>query len=344
MRGRLILGLSRVLRFSRPLNFRRAFSNGVPVDGFRSPSSTAPRYMVQVDARSIRSLVMSPSPVVLFCYSSAKPETMEALKTLEELCNRGQGRLQVGLLDTARDVQLAAALGIHELPVLGAYARGQALGTISGPMSKNDVGQFIQQLDLGFSALSEADLVRDKLEYAKSQTHSGNIPEAAKIYSEVLELKPSPEIQNVDEFKALSMAGLAECALAEGSADVAKSLVEDLKAKYPSFLGLEDIASVVLKISLADLKADSPFKSIEELQEKVAGDPGDLQAKYFYAIELLLKGRFDQAIEMILGILKKDKNWNEGAAKNLLLNTFNALGPDSPVSKKGRRRLANILF
>ena len=83
---------------------------------------------------------------------------------------------------------------------------------------------------------------------------------------------------------------------------------------------------------------------LAELEARVTADPADHQARFDYATALHAGGRVEEAIDQLLESFRRDRDWNEGAAKAQLLTIFDALPPTDPLVQKGRRRLSSLIF
>ena len=83
---------------------------------------------------------------------------------------------------------------------------------------------------------------------------------------------------------------------------------------------------------------------LDALQAKVDADPDDQPARLDYAQALHAAGRVEDAIDILLDSFRRDRDWNEGAAKAQLLTIFDSLKPNDPLVQKGRRRLSSLIF
>ena len=83
---------------------------------------------------------------------------------------------------------------------------------------------------------------------------------------------------------------------------------------------------------------------MDELAAKVEADPDDHQARFDYAQALHAKGRTEEAVDQLLELFRRDREWNEGAARTQLVTIFEALPAKDPVALKGRRRLSSMIF
>ena len=81
-----------------------------------------------------------------------------------------------------------------------------------------------------------------------------------------------------------------------------------------------------------------------ELRARLEADPADHQARYDLAIALLGQRQTEDAVAELLELFRRDREWNDGAAKTQLFKIFESLGDKDPVALKGRRRLSSMIF
>jgi len=135
------------------------------------------------------------------------------------------------------------------------------------------------------------------------------------------------------------LSGLARAHVALGDHERARAVLETApedKRDDPA------LAGVYAQLELADTAEDAG--EVAELAAKVDADPDDLQARYDLAVAQVAAGRSEEAIDTLLELFVKDREWNDGAAKQQLFKLFEALGPKNAAAQKGRRRLSSMIF
>ena len=150
------------------------------------------------------------------------------------------------------------------------------------------------------------------------------------MYSRILEL---------DGANAAALVGLARAAIALGQPDQARQMLGQLPddmAKDP------DVVAARAALALIDELGETGDP--DALQGGVEADPGDLQTRYDLACALYARGRAEEAIEALIESIRRDREWEDGKARKLLLKIFDALGPGHPLTQKGRRGLSSVLF
>jgi putative thioredoxin len=133
--------------------------------------------------------------------------------------------------------------------------------------------------------------------------------------------------------------GMARVYLAAGETEQAQAVLDTLKEPQPKN---EDYVSLVAALKLASEAAE--LSAIADLQQKIERDPDDHQSRYELAIALNAEGRRTEAAEQLAALIKRDRTWNEEAARKKLLDFFEAWGFKDPATIKGRRLLSALLF
>ena len=83
---------------------------------------------------------------------------------------------------------------------------------------------------------------------------------------------------------------------------------------------------------------------LDLLLAAVDADPGNAQARFDLALAMHAAGQVEAAVDQLLDLFRRDRDWNDGAAKAQLMTIFDALKPTDPIVLKGRRRLSSMIF
>jgi putative thioredoxin len=171
---------------------------------------------------------------------------------------------------------------------------------------------------------------KDLLKAADAALIAGNAAEAADIYAQILAQ---------DSGDVAALAGLARCYVASGNIEQAKktlAMVPEAKSNDAA------VAAARAALELAEqAKAVGPA---DELEKKVAADPLDHQARFDLAAALNAKGQRAEAVDHLLAIVKRDRKWNDDAARKQLVQFFEAWGFADPAAVEGRKKLSTVLF
>jgi putative thioredoxin len=198
-----------------------------------------------------------------------------------------------------------------------------------GAVPESQVTAFIEKLTAGMPAPGEPNIA-EILKEAEAVLAEGDPATAAQIYAEVLA---------VDATNIPALAGLAKCYMATGAVEQAKqtlAIVPEAKRDDPA------VKAVQAAIDLAEQA--SSLGPVTELEQKVAANPLDHQARFDLATALNASGNRAEATNQLLEIVRRDRKWNEDGARKQLVQFFEAWGPTDEATVNGRRKLSSILF
>ena len=105
-----------------------------------------------------------------------------------------------------------------------------------------------------------------------------------------------------------------------------------------------DAAVAAVRAALEVAEQASSVGPIGELEQKVAANPLDHQARFDLAVALNAKGKRPEAVDNLMAIVKRDRKWNEDGARKQLVQFFEAWGPTDEATIAGRKRLSSVLF
>lgn len=245
---------------------------------------------------------------------------------LEKVVASYAGKVRLVKIDTDAHPAIAGQLRIQSLPTVYAFRDGRPLDGFMGAQPESAVRQFIDRL-LGDDA--EADLA-SVIEAAEAALEAGDLQSAAEAFAVVLQ----EDQQNVQ-----AIAGLARCYLKSG--DTARA-EQTLSLVPPDKQTSAAVQSVKAALDLAKLAGQSDNSA--ELETILEANPSDHQARFDLAIALAARGKKELALDHLLEIVRRDRNWNDQAARKQLVQLFDAWGPKDEFTLDGRRRLSSILF
>lgn len=245
---------------------------------------------------------------------------------LEKAVRAAKGKVRLVKMNIDDHPQIPGQLGIQSIPAVIAFKNGQPLDGFMGALPESQVTAFIERV-AGPSGPSDAE---QALEAAAEALAAKDYPGAAGLYSAVLQAEP-------DNLAALG--GLVRCFVALGELEQARGLLVGLTAeeeKDPA------VASARAALELAE-QAES-LGQPSDLMRRLERDPNDLQARFDLAVALNARGDRPGAVEQLIEIVRRDRTWNEEAARKQLLQLFEAWGAKDPAAIKGRQRLSSLLF
>lgn len=253
--------------------------------------------------------------------------------TIEKVVKEAKGAVKLVKINIDQNQMLAQQLRIQSIPAVYAFFGGRPVDGFMGAVPESQVKQFVDRLVQavgGAAGEGGGNEIAELLEHAKAATAQNDFELAARIYSEVLGVEPT---------NIAALAGMARYQVQIGDLDQAKALLEQIPAKDRT--GAE-VAAVQAAIDLAEKAKEAG--PIGDLKAKASADPKDFQARLDLALAYWAGDQKQEAIDELLAMIKLDRNWNEGAARQQLLKFFEALGFTDPLAVDGRKRLSSILF
>ncbi len=250
---------------------------------------------------------------------------------LEKVVKAASGKVRLVKVNTDEHPAVAQQLRVQSIPAVFGFAGGRPVDAFMGAQPESQVKAFVDRLIKAGGGTAGPSPVEQALGQAAAALESGDAATAGAIYQQILQHVP-------DEVRA--MAGLAKCHLQSGRLDDARTALDAVPADKQADA---DVAAVRSAIELA---ADTAgiAEDDEALRARLAADPADHQARYDLALALYGAGDVTGAIDALLEIIRRDRQWNEEAARKRLLKIFDALGPTDPVTVESRRKLSSILF
>jgi putative thioredoxin len=280
-------------------------------------------------------VVDSTKPIVVeVSVTNMPPAVQQASEVLERIIKSYKGAIRLGRVNLEKQQNLAQYFKVTHVPTYFVILQGKILGRpLVGPQSETTFRKYISVcFEEQFSAT-----VNQMLTNADKFLENGDIPQAAQIYSQILSQQTFVFVH------AQALAGLILCALKEKNLETAQGLTETLKSSYPESLEQPRVKQALSQVELESIQGTSDV-DVEALKNKIKENPKDLQSRYELGLYYQKRGQYQNAIDENLNIIKIDKEWNDRAAKAMLIKIFDSLGPEHPTTLAGRRRLNNIWF
>jgi putative thioredoxin len=248
---------------------------------------------------------------------------------LEKAVRAAKGKVKLVKMNIDDHPAIPGQMGIQSIPAVIAFVNGQPADGFMGAVPESQVTAFIDKLTQGMPGTDEPNIA-EILKEAETLLAEGDAANAAAVYAEVLAL---------DATNIAALAGLAKCYMATGAIEQAKQTL----AMVPESKR-EDAAVKAVQASIDLAEQAKALGPITELEQKVAANPLDHQARFDLATALNAQGNRAEATNQLLEIVKRDRKWNEDGARKQLINFFEAWGPADEATVEGRKRLSAILF
>jgi len=235
-------------------------------------------------------------------------------------------------VDVDKDKVIAAQFQIRSVPTVYAIYKGQPVADLTSYRSEGQIKRALDQL-IGQLGIAGAEQAREAeieplIAMAEQVLADGDAPRAENVFRQILEVAPDhPEV----------VGGLARALLAQGGRDEAASLLDAL----PEAAANEP--AITRARAALDLAATPPADT-GELEARLAANPEDHEARFELAGGLAAAGNRDGAADALLEIIRRDRSWNEGAARTRFLQLLEATGLEDSWARAQRRRLSALLF
>lgn len=264
-------------------------------------------------------------PVIVDFWAPWCEPCKQLTPVLEKLVTEYGGQVKLVKINIDDNQALAQQLRVQSIPMVYAFKDGRPADAFNGALPESQLRQFIEKLTGGAgSPIDQA------MEQANSLMAAGDPTTASAIYNQIL---------TQDSLNADAHAGQLKCLMAAGEMDQARNYLGGLTEEL---LTTEPISAVQTALELDEQTADTG--EADELKAAVDASPDDHQARYDYALALYGGGQTEAAIEELVEIFKRNRTWNDDAAKTQLLKIFEALGHADPITVEGRRKMSAVLF
>ncbi len=262
-------------------------------------------------------------PVIVdFWGPDCKPcETLKPM--LEKLVRTMGGAIKLVKVNAQECADIAQQMQVQSVPTVFCFKGGRPVDAFQGALPEAELRKFIEK-QIG----DEGSPIQQALAQAKELLDAGDAANAQGVYMQILQHDNSnPE----------ACAGVMKTHVAlgnpESAQEIADNLPDDLKKNT-------HIASAIAMIELAG-QADV---DTSELDAKLAADPNDHQARFDLGMALYGAGQAEEGLMQLLEIVKRERMWNEDAARLQMLKIFEAIGLSDPVVLKVRKKLTTVLF
>lgn len=265
-------------------------------------------------------------PVVVDFWAAWCGPCKQLTPLIEKIVRSHRGKVRLVKVNVDENQAVAAQLRVQSLPTVYAFRNGQPIDGFVGVQPESVIKAFVDRLVADDAEVGLGELLKAGEELLEQNDLQG----AAEVFATILQ---------EDRTNAEALAGLASCYMKSGDVGRANQTLELIP---PEKRELAVVKSVEAAILLAEKGADTT--ELEELQRRLADNPGDFQARLDLAVALGAQGDRQDALELLLDLVRIDRKWNDEAARKQLLQFFDAWGPKEPLVAEGRRKLSSILF
>jgi putative thioredoxin len=245
---------------------------------------------------------------------------------IEKVVRAAKGKVKLVKMNIDEHPAIPGQMGIQSIPAVIAFVNGQPADGFLGALPEGQVTAFLERVTKQEIGGEEKEL----LKAADAALVAGDPAGAAELYNDILAGEP-------DNVHAL--AGLVRCHVETGAIQEAKQIL----ARVPE-AKRNDAAVAAARAALEVAEQAATLGPVGELEQKVAANPLDHQARFDLAVALNASNRRQEALDHLIEIVRRDRKWNDDGARKLLVQFFDAWGPTDDHTIQGRRRLSSILF
>ncbi|UXX81624.1 thioredoxin family protein [Roseovarius pelagicus] len=250
---------------------------------------------------------------------------------LEAAVTKAKGAVRMAKVNVDENQGIAGQLQVQSIPTVYAFWKGQPIDGFQGAVPPSEIDAFVARVaDAGDGVPGEDNGLDDALDAADEMLEAGAASDAAETYAAIIQ---------EDANNARAYAGMARAHLALDDVDQAEAILNGAPAEISA---APEIEAAHAQIALARQAANAG--PVTELQTTVDANPDDLQARFDLAQALHANGQTAEAVDQLLDLFRRDRDWNDGAAKQQLFTIFDALKANDPVVLAGRRKLSSMIF
>jgi putative thioredoxin len=246
---------------------------------------------------------------------------------IEKVVREAKGAVKLVKMNIDEHPTIPQQMGVQSIPAVFAFVDGRPVDGFMGALPESQIKEFISRI--AGPTPEEAGL-EDVLASAQAAFDEGDVAGAAEIYAAVLQ---------EDRENLAAIAGLARCLIQSGELDRARqtlALVPPGKENDPA------VAGARAALELAEQTAD--LGDIGDLAKHLEADANNHQARFDLALALNARGDREDAVNHLIEIVRRKRDWNEEAARKQLVQFFEAWGPTDPMTIEARRKLSSVLF
>ncbi|SMC52703.1 thioredoxin family protein [Primorskyibacter flagellatus] len=248
---------------------------------------------------------------------------------LEAAVTAAKGAVRMAKVNVDEAQGIAGQMRIQSIPTVYAFWQGQPIDGFQGAVAESEIKAFVERVVQAGGGDASGGL-DEALTAAEEMLEQGAAADAAQIFGAILGEDPN---------HAAAYGGMVRSHIAAGDLEQAEAVLNGAPAEISKAPELE---AAHAQLELA--KQAENAGPVSELRAQVDANPDDHQARFDLALALHASGDAEAAVAELLDIFRRDREWNDGAAKAQLFTIFEALKPNDPVVLNGRRKLSSMIF
>ena len=250
---------------------------------------------------------------------------------LERAVTERAGAIKMVKLNIDEHPEIPQQLRVQSIPAVFAFAQGRPVDGFVGALPESQIKSFVERVIKAGGGEGGPSPIDQALEAAAESVAAGDFSGAGALYGQILQQQP-------DNVKAI--AGMAKCYAETGQPDSARQSLDTVPEASRND---PDVAAVRASLDLME-KAQEAAGRTGEFEARLQTNPNDHEARYELALAAYAQHQNERAIDELLEIFRRDRAWNEEAARRELVKIFEALGHEHPATLEGRQKLSSMLF
>lgn len=248
---------------------------------------------------------------------------------LEAAVLEAKGAVKMAKVNVDENQMIAGQMRVQSIPTVYAFYQGQPIDGFQGALPGSEIKAFVERV-IEVAGGSVDGGLDDAIEAAEQMLNEGAAADAVETFAAIL---------GEDSMSAPAYSGLARAYMAIEDLDQAEAVLNGVPVEISQ---APEIDAAHAQLALARQAADAG--PLGELLAAVEANENDHQARFDYAQALHAAGQVDEAVDQLLQLFRRDREWNDGAAKTQLFTIFDALKANDPIVLNGRRRLSSMIF
>lgn len=248
---------------------------------------------------------------------------------IEAAVTKAGGRVKLVKIDVDANQAYAGQLQVQSIPTVYAFFQGKPVDGFQGALPPSEINAFVEKI-AALAGGPEDEGLTAAIEAAEQMLKEGAATDAAETFAAILQEDPA---------NAPAYAGLVRSYLALDDVDQAEAVLNGAPAEISTNPLLEAVHAQIMLAREAQNAGP-----VAELQAAVDAAPDNHQARFDLAIALHANGKVEEAVAELLELFRRDREWNDAAAKTQLFKIFDAREAKDPIVLNGRRKLSSLIF
>lgn len=282
-------------------------------------------FVVEVRQENFREVVLEGSqrqPVLVDFWADWCQPCKMLMPVLQKLAEEYGGAFLLAKVNTDLEQSIAGYFQVRSLPTVMLFKEGRVVDQFAGVQPESAVRALLDRHVAKPGAASE--------EAARAAEADGRLDEALALYQQALQAAPAERRLIID---------LARVLASQGELDQSERLLDQLPAELR-----DEPEARGLRARFRYIRQLPELPAAEVLTQRMVADPGDSEAAYQLAIHAIAAGDYGRFAELLFGLTRRDRGYGEDAARRTLLELFDLLGPEHPLTRDYRRRLFAAMY